>query len=264
MLDEVSVNWPRASVLLLLWLQFASLGVSPVEAQQFNSDNQWVAPHGVGTFVLALGQEYSTIMAVAALLKDTEFNLGYTRFEGNPDGRTEAHYSGTFYVKRRLSENEAGNGGWAVMGGTGVNPSHLEEGDYTDTFRSWWGNAVYTVPFADGAVTWDLLPGFLVNLDQDQAGENAWGMTWSSRMAIYKIVPQSALVGEVFGTIGEAYSEPAYRAGVRWESPRVIIAATYGDSFNRSGSPRFELGLLVLTNQHKFLCLGTCREASDG
>ena len=53
-------------ILPLLWLPFASIGVSPAEAQQFKSDHQWVAPHGVGTFVISVGQEYSTVMAVAA------------------------------------------------------------------------------------------------------------------------------------------------------------------------------------------------------
>ena len=144
-------------------------------AQQFNGDNQWVAPHGVGTFVLTVGQEYSTIMAVAALLPETEFNLGVTHFVEKPLDPTEGHYSGIFYVKRRLSENEAGTGGWAVMGGTGVYPGYLSEGEVTDTFQSWWANAVYTIPFRDGAVTWDLLPGFLVNLDKDQTGRDGVG-----------------------------------------------------------------------------------------
>jgi len=133
----------------------------------------------------------------------------------------------------------------------------------TDTFRSWWANAVYTIPFRNGAVTWDLLPGFLVNLNQDQTGETAWGMTYTSRVAVYKIIPHSAIVGEVFGTTGEAYAEPTWRLGVRWESPRVIIAASYGDSFSGGGSPRFEIGAIFLTKQLKFLCLGKCRKDPD-
>jgi hypothetical protein len=246
---------------LLLALVVATGG--PAGAQQFNADNQWVAPHGVGTLALSVGQEYSMLIAVAALLPETEFNIGVTRFKDDPLDVTEAHNSGVFYVKRRLSENAARTGGWAVMGGTGVNPSYLQEGEVTDTFQSWWANAVYTIPFRDGAVTWDLLPGFLVNLDKDQSGETAWGMTYSSRVAVYKIIPQSAIVGEVFGTTGEAYAEPTWRLGVRWESPRVIIAATYGDSFSGAGSPRFEIGAIFFTNQLKFLCLGKCQKDPD-
>jgi len=246
---------------LFLALVFATWGSAG--AQQFNGDNQWVAPHGVGTFVLTVGQEYSTIMAVAALLPETEFNLGVTHFVEKPLDPTEGHYSGIFYVKRRLSENEAGTGGWAVMGGTGVYPGYLSEGEVTDTFQSWWANAVYTIPFRDGAVIWDLLPGFLVNLDKDQTGQNAWGMTYSSRLAVYKVIPQSAIVGEIYGTTGEAYAEPTYRVGVRWESPRVVVAATYGNSFSGGSSPRFEIGVLVFTDQLKFLCLGKCQKDSE-
>ena len=253
----------RPPFVVPLCLALVSLAVRPAAAQQFNSDNQWVAPHGVSTLVLTLGQEYSVAMAVAALLPETEFNLGATLFEGSPQDGTEDHYSGIFYVKRRLVENEAGNGGWAIMGGTGVDPSHLEQGEVTDTFRSWWASGVYTVPFRDGQVTWDLLPGFMVNLNKDQSGETAWGMTWSSRLAVYKIIPSSAIVGEVFGTTGEAYAEPTYRIGIRWESPRVIVAGTYGDSFSRSGSPRFEIGIMYLTNQLEFLCIGKCRKDPD-
>ncbi len=225
-------------------------------AQQFNGDNQWVAPHGVGTFVLTVGQEYSVLMAVAALLPDTEFNLGITRFDEDPQNRSEEHYSGIFYVKHRLAENEAGNSGWAVSVGTGIDPSHLAEGTVTDNFQSWFANTSYTASFRDGDVTWDLLPGVMVNLDEDQSGETAWGMTWCSRAAVYKVIPQSAIVAEVFGTAGEAYADPAYRFGVRWESPRVIVAATYGDTFDGAGGPRLELGVIVLTKQLKFLCLG--------
>ena len=251
---------PRASSLIPLWVVFASLTMTPAAAQQFNSDNQWVAPHGVATLMLTVGQEYSTALAVAALLPDTEFNFGVTRFEPGTEDPGRTHYSMILYVKRRLSENEAGNGGWAVMGGTGVDKSYLGEGEHTETFRTWWANAVYTIPLFDGKITWDLLPGAMVNLDHQQSGNTAWGMTWSSRAAFYNPIPHTPIVAEVFGTIGEAYAEPSYRVGPRWEGSRVIVAATYGDSFTGAGSPRFELGVLVLTNQLKFLCWGTCRK----
>jgi hypothetical protein len=223
------------------------LAARPGSAQQFTGDNQWVAPKGVGTFLLTVGQEYSTFLAVGALLRDTEFNIGVTRFVDDPFEQTGAHYSGIFYVKRRLKENEAQNAGWAVSVGTGVDPSHLEAGTVTDTFQSWFVNTSYTVAFGEGTVTWDLIPGVTVNLDRDRRSEKAWGMTWCSRAAVYKVIPQSAIVGEVFGTAGEAYAEPSYRVGVRWESPRLVVAATYGNSFSGSGSPRFEIGAFFLT-----------------
>ena len=253
----------REHTLTGLVLAASILLATSAGAQQFNGDNQWTAPHGVATFVLTLGQEYSTALAVAALLPDTEFNLGVTHFVDKPLDLTEGRYSGIFYVKRRLSENEAGTGGWAVSVGTGIDPSYLEAGTVTDNFQSWFVNSSYTVAFRDGDVTWDLQPGVMVNLDKDQTGETAWGMTYSSRTAVYKIIPHSAIVGEVFGTTGEAYAEPKWRLGVRWESPRVIIAASYGDSFSGGGSPRFEIGAIFLTNQLKFLCLGKCQKDPD-
>jgi hypothetical protein len=235
-----------------------ALGVAAgsAQAQQFNSDNQWTAPHGVGTLVLTAGEEYSSAIAVAALLPDTEFNIGVTRFRDSPEDRTDAHYSGIFYIKRRLSENEAGNAGSSISFGTGVNPSYLSAGEVTDTFQSWFATYDYTMAFRDGQVTWDLLPGVVVNLDKDQQDETAWGMTWSTRVAVYQIIPQSAIVAEVFGTAGEAYAEPAYRVGIRWESPKLVVAATYGNSFDGSGSPGFEIGLIYLTDPHRWLCLG--------
>lgn len=263
MANRMSVGVPgtarRASVLVSLSLAFVALAATRVSAQQFNGDNQYVAPHGVATVILTVGQEYSNFLAIAALLPETEFNVGVTHFVDKPLDLTDGHYSGLFYVKRRLVENEAGNAGWAISVGTGVDPSHLAAGTRTDTFRSWFATTSYTSAFREGAVTWDLMPGVLVNLDEDQSGETAWGMTWNSRVAVYKIIPQSAIVAEVFGTAGEAYAEPTYRVGVRWESPRVIVAATYGDSFSHSGSPRFEVGVMFFTKQHKLLCLGGCR-----
>ena len=256
--NEGVPKWRRALVVAGLGVASMVFALRPAAAQQFNSDNQWVAPQGVATIGATAGQEYSLLQVVAALLPETEFNLGVTRFNEDRQANTEGHYSGSFYIKRRLAENEAGTGGWAVMGGTGIDPGHLEAGEVTDTFKSWWANAVYTVPFLDGNLQWDLLPGFLVNLDKDRSGEAAWGMTYSSRAALYKLIPQSAIVGEVFGTTGEAYAEPKYRFGVRWESARVIVAATYGDSFSGSGSPRFEIGLMVFTDKLKWLCLGGC------
>ncbi len=250
----MSTTW-RGALRLLTAVVLTGAAAS-AQAQQFNSDNQWTAPHGVGTLVLTLGQEYSTGVAVAALLPDTEFNIGMTRFRDSPEDRTDAHNSGIFYVKRRLSENEAGNAGSSISFGTGINPSYLSSGEVTDTFQSWFVTYDYTMAFLDGKITWDLLPGVMVNLDKDQENETAWGFTWSTRAAVYDIIPQSAIVAEVFGTAGEAYAEPTYRVGVRWESPKLVLAATYGNSFDGSGSPRFEVGLIYLFGPHRFMCLG--------
>jgi len=240
---------------LILVAALAVIG-APAGAQQFNSDNQWTAPHGVGTFVLTAGQEYSALIATAALVEDWEFNLTLTRFPEDPENRTEDHFSGGFYVKHRLWENAAANGGFALMLGTGHSPSYLSEGEVTDTFRSWWANAVYTIPFRNGDVQLDLLPGFIATFDKNRQDKNTWNGAYSSRLAVYRIIPSSAIVGEVFGTVGEDYARPQYRVGIRWESPHVIVAGTYGRQFDGHGGARFELGVIVLTNPLRIFCLG--------
>jgi hypothetical protein len=98
--------------------------------------------HGVATWTLTAGQEYSMAIATAALFEDWEFNLGVTRFAEDRSANTD---------------------------------------------------------------------------------EEAWGFTWSARLAVYKIVPRCAIVGEAFGTAGEAYSYPQYNFGLRWESPKLAL-----------------------------------------
>jgi len=238
----VSWWWFRASLALLL------LVAPEAFAQQYNSDNQWTAPRGVGTGIFTVGEEYSVLMGSLAMADGWEISAGVVGYYEDPQNASEHHRTGTFYLKHRLSENEAKTGGTAILAGSGVDPSHIEAGEATDTFKSWWAAYVLTLPFQDGRITWDLMPGVMVNLNQDHEDEAAWGMTWSSRLAVYDVIPQSAIVGEVFGTAGEAYAPPSYRLGVRWESEKLILAVTYSDAFNGSGGAGVEVGLMFLTD----------------
>jgi len=61
-------------------------------------------------------------------------------------------------------------------------------------------------------------------------------------------------VAEVFGTAGEAKSDPRYRFGVRWESKKLVIAATYSDAFDGSGGAGFEIGFIYFTEPR--FCFG--------
>lgn len=245
------------------WIALAALALcaAQVNAQQMYSDNQWVAPHGVATAVGTVGEEYSTVLMVAALAPEWEFNLGATRFYDDRATNTDAYTTGTFFLKRRLWQNADENGGAAIAFGTGINPSHIEAGRQTDTFQSWWANYVYTFPFRGGDVTWDLLPGFNVDFDVQKTGEaadeTAWAFTYGSRVAIYKVIPQSAIVAEVFGGTGEGGAPAAYRAGIRWESPKVVVAATYSDTFDGSDGIGFEIGVMYFTKPR--FCFGGCR-----
>ena len=226
------------------------------EAQQFAGDNQWTAPHGVGTFVATAGEQYAQLFAVAALFPDWEFNAQWNFYYDDPRSGTESYTSFNLYAKHRLSQNEAENGGYAVFFGTGLYPEHLDQGAVATAFQSWWLSASATYPFFDDRLLVDFLPGVSVNFDEDQTGETAWGFTYTSRAALYGVIPQSALVAEVFGTAGEAYARPAYRAGVRWESPRWVVAGTYSAPFDGSTGIGFELGVLVFTDP--VFCFGGC------
>lgn len=236
-----------------LWL---FLWTSTVFGQQYNSDNQWTAPRGVATGIVTVGEDYSILMGTVALFEDWEFTAGLTSYYDDPKNFSERHNSGTVYAKHRLWENGLGTGGAAILAGTGVDPSHIEAGTVTDTFQTWWMSFVYTIPFKDGRITWDLMPGAMVNLNQDRQDEEASGMTYSTRLAIYDVIPRSAIVSEVFGTTGEAYAKPSYRFGVRWESKKLILAVTYSNAFDGSGGAGFEIGLMYLTEPR--FCLGGC------
>lgn len=229
---------------------------STSEAQQFYSDNQWVAPHGVATLVGTVGEEYSQAYLVAALIPEWEFNVQVTHYYDDPDGSSDSFTATNLFVKHRMHENEAGTSGYGFLAGTGLFPEHLAQGETTTAFQSWWATAVFTQAFADDRVFVDVLPGAMVNLDHGDSGGTAWGFTYASRMAVYGVIPQSAIVGEVFGTAGEAYAEPSYRVGIRWESPKLVIAASYSDAFDGSGGAGFELGLMYFTDPH--FCFGGC------
>lgn len=246
------MNFKRCFLLGVLFLSFSGIG----QAQQFSGDNQWVAPYGVGTFVATVGEEYSQLYAIASLVPEWEFNAQFTFYYDDPRDNTESYTASSFYVKRRLKENEAQTSGYAFLAGTGLFPEHVEHDEVNAALDSWWAMGVATYSFADDRVLWDILPGVTYNTNRSGSSKNAWGFTYSTRLAIYDVIPQSAIVAEVFGTAGEAYAKPNYRVGVRWESPKVIVAATYADAFDGSGGAGFEIGVMYLTDA--IFCIRSC------
>lgn len=226
-------------------------------AQQFYGDNQWVAPHGVSTLVATVGEEYSQVYAIATLIPDWEFNLQLTHYYDDPRTNDESYTATNLYVKHRLSESEDGLTGYSFLAGTGQFPEHQAEGELAQALESWWVIGTGTYAFFDDNVLLDILPGITVNTESGNEGDTAWGFTYGSRAAWYGVVPQSALVGEIFGTTGEAYSKPSYRVGVRWESPKVVAALTYSDAFDGSGGAGVEIGVIYFTDA--LLCWGGCR-----
>jgi len=100
------------------------------------------------------------------------------------------------------------------------------------------------------------MPGGVVNTDWGSAKTTASAFTYSTRAALYGIIPKSAIVGEVFGAAGTAHSDP--KAGIRWEpNYNVTVAATYGSALNGSEGAGFEIGVMIFTP--RFLCRGGCK-----
>lgn len=229
---------------------------APAYGQQYNSDNYWTAPHGTQTTVLTVGQAYSALLDVVALFPGWEFNVGATLFREDRDAGTVRHFSTIGYVKYMFYENAAKNGGGAVMAGTGVVPGFYQAGGITSDSKSYWAYVPVTLPFFGGTVSWDLMPGYTVNKTYGTTSETTTGFLYSTRLAVYKVIPQSAIVGEVYGTEGQAYSKPQYRIGVRWETKYVISALTYSDTFGHGSGAGVELGIMILSP--RFLCFGGC------
>ncbi len=218
-------------------------------SQQFAGDNQWVAPEGVATLVGTFGQKYMMLDITLAVHQEWELNLQSVHYYNDPGNKSESYKSPSIYVKRRLKQNANETAGYAVFAGTGVFPQHLDRGEVTTGFRSWWAMGVATYAFSQDRILLDVLPGAIVNLDHEQTGKTAWGFTYSSRVAFYKIIPHSAVVAEVFGTSGEAKAPISYRGGIRWESRKWVVTGTYSNSFNNTNGAGLEIGLVFFTER---------------
>jgi hypothetical protein len=237
------------------WLLAAALAVlvlcsSQAGAQQFNSDNWWVLPYATGVGVITGGEHYSTMYLGYGFLDGWEFDIGVFLYQED-EKNTTSHYSTTVYLKRLIVQNDALTKGAAVMAGIGQGPGYLESGELLGEFKNYWVSVPMTFPFFDNTLSWDLMPGGTWNIDYGPEEEHAAAFTWSSRLAIYRIVPQSALVLEVFGAEGNAEAAAQYKAGVRWESKYVIAALTYGDGLEGNEGGGLEIGFMFLTPPYK-------------
>lgn len=217
-------------------------------AQQFVGDNQWVAPHGVFTLIGTTGQQYSQFDLVTAFLPEWEFNSQVIYYYEDPRTNTDSFINYSFFAKRRLFQNESETAGYAISGGVGLFPQHLDQGEVVNTFESWWVMGIATYAFANNTILLDILPGATVNLDHKQSNNTAWGFTYSTRIAVYKVIPQSAIVAEVFGTSGQANAPISYRGGVRWENSKWVVAATYSSAFSNSNGAGLEIGFMFFTD----------------
>ncbi|HEX9230139.1 MAG TPA: hypothetical protein VF885_26355 [Arthrobacter sp.] len=226
-------------------------------AQQFNSDNYWVSPHGTITTLLVAGTSYSTIMTVVALWPKWELNAaGFLSYTDQESGAS-SHWSTILYAKREVWENDAKNGGLAFAGGIGTNPGYQQQDQLSDPFRSFFATAQLSLPLFKGKLLWDLNPGVTLNTMYGDETTTKAGLTYSTRMAWYGVVPKSAIVGEVFGTAGGAYAPIQYRAGLRWEPSYTFVGAvSWAQGFNGSKSGGLEVGIMIFSPP--FACLKGC------
>lgn len=228
-----------------------------VQAQQFNSDNYLAMPHGTGTFLLTTGTEYSGLIMSFALFRRWEFFSGAFLAWEDTTRRETASWSSTLYAKFMPYENEAKNGGLGIAAGTGSFPGHFELDSTTASFRTYWILPEATLPLLDGRVLWDINPGVLLNTNYGDGSETKWGFLYSTRVAVYGIVPRSSIVGELFGSAGGAYAEPQYRVGVRWEPSSTFVGAvTWSHGFKGAPSAGAEIGIMIFTP--RFLCFKGC------
>lgn len=219
-------------------------------AQQFNSDNYLTMPHGTGTFVLTTGERNSGMVSSFALIKNFEFFVQAFLFRDIRVDDYSQHFNTTVYAKYMFWVNEANTGGAAVFLGMGQSPGSFTQDGYSPLHKNYWTALPITIPFFNNTISWDIMPGAMVDLDYGNNKETAWGFTYSTRVAVYNVIPKTAIVGEVYGTEGQAYSKPEYKVGLRWEPNSFIVPAiTYGGTFDGSLGAGFEIGVVIFSPQ---------------
>jgi len=208
-------------------------------------------PHGTGTFVLTTGERNSSMYSTFALLPGLELNFSTNLFWEDKSANFPQHFSTNIFVKYMYWVNESNTGGAAVFFGVGKSPGFYDPMGYSAMQKNYWTALPVTFPLFNNTLSWDIMPGALVNFDHGNNNKTAWGFTWSTRLAIYKIIPKTAIVGEIYGTEGKAYSKPEYKVGLRWEPNSYIVPAlTYGACFDGSPGAGFEMGIIIFTPQY--------------
>jgi hypothetical protein len=233
-------------IVLVLFLCSSTI----IYAQQFNTDNYLAMPHGTGTFVLTTGERNSGMVSSFALIENFEFFVQTFLFRDVRVDDYSQHFTTTVYAKYMFWLNKAKTGGGAVFLGFGRSPGFYSQDRYLPLHKNYWTALPVTIPFFNNTISWDIMPGALVDLDYGNNKETAWGFTYSTRVAVYKVIPKTAIVGEVYGTEGQAYSKPEYKVGLRWEPNSFIVPAiSYGGSFDGSLGAGFEIGVIIFSPQ---------------
>ena len=231
---------------------------SPVQGQQYNSDNYLSKPHGMATIILTYGQRNSMIMNTFSLFPRWEFTAAAYIYNNDDDPKTDDGHSTSLYAKYMIYENEAKTGGVAVKAGTGLDPGYLDGDDrVNDAFQTFWTNVPITFAFFDNKLSWDIMPGASMTQHYGDEDKTAWAFTYSTRLAWYPFNPELSIVGEIYSSEGELDVPVEYRAGLRWEPNQyAVFALTYDDEFKGSNGAGWEFGIMLFSPP--FACLGGC------
>ncbi|ULQ57779.1 hypothetical protein KJS94_06155 [Flavihumibacter rivuli] len=248
------MNIRKIFMLAVLW-QFPFLAI---HAQQYNSDSWLSKPHGTITIIPTFGQRSSMLMNTYSLFPKWEFTMAAYMYNNDNDPKTDDGYSLSFFGKFMFYENKDRTGGAAIKAGTGLFPGVLKgDNGGNDAFKTYWMNMPVTLPLFKNKVSWDIMPGASMTKDYGDEEKTAFSFTYSTRIAWYPLNPETSIVGEVFGTVGETKSIPEYKIGLRWEpSQFAVFALTYGQEFNGTNGAGFEFGIMLFTPP--FACLGGC------
>ncbi len=226
------------------------------KAQQFNTDNYLTMPHGTETVVLTTGSRNAGFAASYALIPKFEFFVQGFLFWEDKDRQTPQHFNLLLYAKYQFWENASKTGGAGVFLGLGKTPGYWQKTELIQTHESIWTAVPVTFPLFKNTLSPDVMPGLTYDWSDAAGDGGAWGFTYSTRLAIYKVIPKTAIVGEVFGTEGGLYSQPEYKVGLRWEpNDKIVPAITYGGNINGDkGGARLEIGVIVFSP--RFLKIG--------
>jgi hypothetical protein len=207
-------------------------------------------PHGTGTFVITAGERNATLISSFALIPKFEFFVQANLFR---DYRIEdyvQHFTTNVYAKYMFLVNKENNGGASVFLGFGRSPGYYQDTEFTELHNNIWTAFPITFPLFNNTISWDIMPGALVDFDPKNSDKTAWGFTWSSRLAIYKVIPKTAIVAEVYGTEGQATSPAEYKIGLRWEPNDYIVPAiTYSSQVQGGYGAGLEIGIIILSPQ---------------
>ncbi|HUM00681.1 MAG TPA: hypothetical protein VL084_00220 [Thermoanaerobaculia bacterium] len=227
-------------------------------AQQFNSDSWISKPLGTVTAILTTGERTTMFMETFSLFRNWEFTAAQYVYNKDSDRKTSEGTQGSLYAKYMFYENREKTGGFSVKAGAGMRPSYQLDGSgYQTPKTTLWMNAPATIPFFDNKLSWDIMPGWSATLDSEGKGNTAWAFTYSTRLAWNPVGPQWAIVGEVYGAVGEAKLDPEFRIGLRYEpNVHVNIAFTYDQMFNGSPGAGWEIGVMLFSPP--FLCFSGC------